>query len=125
MSEVEVVQSSRPEPARSVQSAPAAVSRPSPKARVTARDVNVYYGDKQALKNVSIDIFKNEVVSFIGPSGCGKTTFLRVVADLEQPTGGTAFDVDATRLAVEACHGCGSCRQYCPVFALGDDEVDI
>ncbi|HMA13172.1 MAG TPA: hypothetical protein VKP12_00205, partial [Kiloniellaceae bacterium] len=67
MPEVEVVQSSRPELARSVQSAPAAVSRPSPKARVTARDVNVYYGDKQALKNVSIDIFRNEVVSFIGP----------------------------------------------------------
>ncbi|HMA13721.1 MAG TPA: phosphate ABC transporter ATP-binding protein PstB [Kiloniellaceae bacterium] len=79
MPEVEVVQSSRPEPARNVQSAPAAVSRPSPKARVTARDVNVYYGDKQALKNVSIDIFRNEVVSFIGPSGCGKSTFLRCI----------------------------------------------
>lgn len=45
--------------------------------RMTMRNVNVYYGDKHALKNVSLDIGTNEVISFIGPSGCGKTTFLR------------------------------------------------
>ena len=45
-------------------------------------------GAVHALKNVSLDVKKGEFVSFIGPSGCGKTTFLRVMADLEQPTGG-------------------------------------
>jgi NitT/TauT family transport system ATP-binding protein len=46
-------------------------------------------GPVHALSNVNLEIGKGEFVSFIGPSGCGKTTFLRVVADLEQATGGT------------------------------------
>ena len=46
-------------------------------------------GPVHALKGVDLDIDKGEFVSFIGPSGCGKTTFLRVVAALEHPTGGT------------------------------------
>ncbi|WP_439148528.1 ABC transporter ATP-binding protein [Sulfitobacter sp.] len=46
-------------------------------------------GPVHALKDVSLDIEKGDFVSFIGPSGCGKTTFLRCMADLEQPTGGT------------------------------------
>jgi NitT/TauT family transport system ATP-binding protein len=46
-------------------------------------------GDVVALSNVNLDIKRGEFVSFIGPSGCGKTTFLRVIADLEQPTSGT------------------------------------
>jgi len=44
---------------------------------MTARSVNVFYGDKHAIKNVDIDIGYNEVLSMIGPSGCGKSTFLR------------------------------------------------
>jgi NitT/TauT family transport system ATP-binding protein len=46
-------------------------------------------GPVHALSEVTLDIAKGDFVSFIGPSGCGKTTFLRVMADLEQPTGGT------------------------------------
>ena len=45
--------------------------------RMTCRKVNVYYGDNQAIKNVSLDIGRNEVIAMIGPSGCGKSTFLR------------------------------------------------
>lgn len=45
--------------------------------RMRCRDVNVYYGDKHAIKDVSLDIGRNEVISMIGPSGCGKSTFLR------------------------------------------------
>jgi phosphate transport system ATP-binding protein len=44
---------------------------------MVCREVNVYYGEKQALKNVGLDIGANEVIAFIGPSGCGKSTFLR------------------------------------------------
>jgi phosphate transport system ATP-binding protein len=49
----------------------------SPNPRMVCREVNVWYDTKQAIRNVSLDIGKNEVVSMIGPSGCGKTTFLR------------------------------------------------
>src|SRR5690606_13392485 len=67
-------------PMSEVTAAPSPGTPPAPaRERVTARDVNVYYGGKQALKNVSIDIFRNEVVAFIGPSGCGKSTFLRCI----------------------------------------------
>jgi len=45
--------------------------------RMRTRNVDVYYGDKHAIKNVSLDIGSNEVIAMIGPSGCGKSTFLR------------------------------------------------
>ena len=45
--------------------------------KMMARDVNVFYGDKQALFDVSLDILDRSVTALIGPSGCGKSTFLR------------------------------------------------
>ena len=45
--------------------------------KVAARGVNVFYAEKQALKNISVDIPEKSVMAFIGPSGCGKSTFLR------------------------------------------------
>ncbi len=45
--------------------------------RMVCRNVNVYYGDKHAIHDVSLDIGRNEVIAMIGPSGCGKSTFLR------------------------------------------------
>jgi len=45
--------------------------------KMTARDVDVFYGDTQALNGISIDIHQNQVTSLIGPSGCGKSTFIR------------------------------------------------
>lgn len=47
--------------------------------RLSARDINVFYGNNQALHDVSIDIYTNRVTSLIGPSGCGKSTFLRCI----------------------------------------------
>lgn len=45
--------------------------------RMTCRNVDVFYGNKHAIIDVSLDIGKNEVIAMIGPSGCGKSTFLR------------------------------------------------
>lgn len=47
--------------------------------KMAARSVNVYYGEKHAIQNVSLDIGSNEVIAMIGPSGCGKSTFLRTL----------------------------------------------
>ncbi|PWE33178.1 phosphate ABC transporter ATP-binding protein [Maritimibacter sp. 55A14] len=45
--------------------------------KISARDVQVFYGETHAIKDVSVDILDNTVTAFIGPSGCGKSTFLR------------------------------------------------
>ena len=50
---------------------------PRREAKMSANKVSVFYGDKQALKDVSIEIYDDLVTAFIGPSGCGKSTFLR------------------------------------------------
>jgi len=64
---------------RTAETTPIEASLPDPVADtvMTARGVNVHYGDKHAVKNVSIDIGRNEVLAMISPSGCGKSTFLR------------------------------------------------
>jgi phosphate transport system ATP-binding protein len=46
---------------------------------VEARSLNVHYGDEQALRDVTLDIYEQEVTAIIGPSGCGKSTFLRCI----------------------------------------------
>ena len=52
---------------------------PDHEAKVMARGVDVFYGEKRALSNVSVDIPDRNVMAFIGPSGCGKSTFLRCI----------------------------------------------
>ena len=47
--------------------------------KISCRNVNVYYEENHAIKNVSVDIAEKEVTAFIGPSGCGKSTFLRCI----------------------------------------------
>jgi NitT/TauT family transport system ATP-binding protein len=60
---------------------------------ISARGLNLVFqtadAPVHALKDVDLTVGQGDFVSFIGPSGCGKTTFLRVIADLEQPTGGS------------------------------------
>lgn len=46
-------------------------------AKITVKDMNLYYGDFHALKDVNLNIGANEITAFIGPSGCGKSTFLK------------------------------------------------
>ncbi|MFT6372246.1 MAG: phosphate transport system ATP-binding protein [Gammaproteobacteria bacterium] len=56
-------------------------------AKISTRDVNVSYGDKQAIYDASLDIGRNQVVALIGPSGCGKSTFLRCLNRMNDTIG--------------------------------------
>jgi len=49
----------------------------SPKIKIKAKDLNLHYGEKHALRHIDMDIERNRVTALIGPSGCGKSTFLR------------------------------------------------
>jgi phosphate transport system ATP-binding protein len=60
--------------------------------KISARDVNVFYGDKQAIRDVSIDIATEHVTAFIGPSGCGKSTFLRTLNRKNDTIAGCRID---------------------------------
>jgi phosphate transport system ATP-binding protein len=67
---------------------------PTETVRMTARNVNVYYGPKQAIKDVSIDISQENVTAFIGPSGCGKSTFLRCLNRMNDTVDGARVTGD-------------------------------
>jgi phosphate transport system ATP-binding protein len=54
------------------------------KIKIRVHNLNFYYGSRQALKNISVDIPENQVTAFIGPSGCGKSTFLRCLNRMNQ-----------------------------------------
>ncbi len=56
---------------------------------VTVRDLNLFYGDFQALKNINVVIEKNNITALIGPSGCGKSTFLRTLNRMNDLIEGT------------------------------------
>ena len=55
---------------------------------ISAKNLNLWYGDFKALKNISLDVGEREITALIGPSGCGKSTFLRCLNLLETPDGG-------------------------------------
>ena len=57
--------------------------------RMSAQNVDAYFGKTRALKNVSLDIPANRVMAIIGPSGCGKSTFLRNLNRMHEVVGGT------------------------------------
>ncbi|MDY4792900.1 MAG: ATP-binding cassette domain-containing protein, partial [Pararoseburia sp.] len=60
--------------------------------KVSVRDLNLYYGENHALKNVNMDIRENAITAFIGPSGCGKATFLKTLNRMNDLVDGVRID---------------------------------
>ena len=77
-----------------------------PQLKIEARAVNVFYGEKQAINDVSIDISTGAVTAFIGPSGCGKSTFLRTLNRMNDTIAGCRVTGEI-RLDGEHIYGSG------------------
>ena len=56
--------------------------------KIEAKNVNVFYGEKQALFDINMDIQEKQVTALIGPSGCGKSTLVNLVAGVDHPDTG-------------------------------------
>lgn len=57
--------------------------------RMQTKNLNAFFGNVQALKDITLDIHKNKILAIIGPSGCGKSTFLRTLNRMHEEVGGT------------------------------------
>jgi phosphate transport system ATP-binding protein len=66
------------------------------KPKMSAKDLNFYYGNNQALKGISLDIDEHRVTALIGPSGCGKSTFLRTLNRMNETIPGVKLDGKVT-----------------------------
>jgi phosphate transport system ATP-binding protein len=71
---------------------PPVSAEPAPKLTFEAKNVSIWYGEKQAIENVSLDIASNAVTAIIGPSGCGKSTFLRALNRMHELVPKTRMD---------------------------------
>ena len=49
------------------------------KVKISTQDLNLYYGENHALKNINLDLYENKITASIGPSGCGKSTYLKTL----------------------------------------------
>ena len=58
---------------------------------IKIEDLNKYFGDKQVLKDINLEIEDGEVIGLIGPSGSGKSTLIRCINYLEEPTSGSIY----------------------------------
>ena len=71
---------------------PSANSKPAPKFTFEAKNVSIWYGEKRAIEDVSLNIASNAVTAIIGPSGCGKSTFLRALNRMHELTPKTRME---------------------------------
>ena len=64
------------------------------KTKIQVKNLNLYYGDNHALKDVSMDIYEKKITAFIGPSGCGKSTFLKTLNRMNDLVQGCRIEGD-------------------------------
>lgn len=62
------------------------------KSKMITRGLNLHYGSNQALKNISMDLYENQITALIGPSGCGKSTYLKTLNRMNDLVGGVQIE---------------------------------
>lgn len=62
------------------------------KTKIATRNLNLYYGENHALKNINLDLYENKITAFIGPSGCGKSTYLKTLNRMNDLVPGVKID---------------------------------
>ena len=72
------------------------------KVKIKSKNLNVHYGQKQALFDVNLDLNEKEVTALIGPSGCGKSTFIRCINSCLLYTSPSPRDVRSSRMPSSA-----------------------
>jgi phosphate transport system ATP-binding protein len=75
-----------------------------PKVKISAKGVNFYYGKTQALKNITLDIYENQVTALIGPSGCGKSTFIRLINRMNDLIPGSRVEGEIVMDGIDIYH---------------------
>ena len=62
------------------------------KTKISTRNLNLYYGENHALKNINLDLYEHKITAFIGPSGCGKSTYLKTLKRMNDLVPGVKID---------------------------------
>ena len=62
------------------------------KTKISTRNLNLYYGENHALKNINLDLYEHKITAFIGPSGCGKSTYLKTLNRMNDLVPGVKID---------------------------------
>src|SRR5438094_8032391 len=86
---------------------------------IHVRNLTKYYGDYAAVRNVSFDVARGQIVGFLGPNGAGKTTTMRILAGYITATSGRATidGLDVFWQAVEARRRIGYMPENCPLYS--------
>ena len=66
------------------------------KTKISTQNLNLYYGENHALKDVSLDLYENKITAFIGPSGCGKSTYLKTLNRMNDLVDGVKINGEVT-----------------------------
>src|SRR5437879_8127830 len=85
---------------------------------IHVRNLTKFYGDYPAVRDVSFDVLKGQIVGFLGPNGAGKTTTLRILAGYLTATSGSATidGLDVFWQPVEVRRRIGYMPEYCPLY---------